>query len=92
MPRVVKLSVVRSDRSAAAAKEIRREVFKRVNDIVRDAGDNLSGFAFVAWDKDGRNYSTFQSGSPFMSRMIPSFAHDSLNQHVAVDITKDELK
>ena len=91
MTRPVKLSVIRNERTQASAKSLRRDMYSRIGDIMRDAGDNVSGYAFVAWDKDGRNYSVLKSGYPLMTRMVPSFAHDSLVQHVTVDLTKDEL-
>lgn len=90
--RVVKLTAVRNEREHDSAKGVRRDMYERIGDIVRDAGDNISGYAFVAWGKDGRNYSVLKSGHPLMTRMVPAFVQDSLSQHVAVDLTKDELK
>lgn len=91
MPRPIKLSVVKNERARDDAKFVRRDMYGHIGRIIREAGDNISGYAFVAWDKDGRNYSVLKSGHPLMPRMVPAFAQDSLSQHVAVDMTKDEL-
>jgi hypothetical protein len=82
MRRVVKLQVVRSEKARAEAKELRREFYQSVGDIMADAGDNVSGYAIVMWNKDGENWSVVKPGKPFLSRMVPTFAGDSLTQHV----------
>lgn len=92
MGRPIKLSVVRSERQRSEAKEIRRSLYHHIGEVVRGAGDEIAGFAVVVWDKRGGNWSTLKGGGPIMTRLAPSFVRDSLNQHVAVNMTKEELK
>ena len=82
----VKLSVIRSDRKRVAAKEVRTEMYKRIRECTSQIGDNLAGFAIVVWDQEGYNFSTLKGGGPIRTRLVPGFAHDALNQHVAVDL------
>ncbi len=85
-----KLSIVRSERNHAAAKSLRREMYSHIGNIVRDAGDEIAGYAIVVWDKDGWNWSNLKGGGPIKSRLIPTFVSDALTQHVAVDLGKYE--
>ncbi len=92
MPRPVKLSVIRNERQRESAKDVRRELYRRMGEIVNDAGDNLAGYAVVVWDKNGSNWSNLQGGGPIRTRMAPSFVSDALNQHVACDLANQERK
>lgn len=88
--RPIKLSVVRSERNHDAAKSLRREMYGHIGNIVRDAGDDIAGYAVVVWDKDGWNWSNIRAGGPIKSRLLPTFVGDALTQHVAVDLGKFE--
>lgn len=92
MKRPVKLSAIRSERQHDAAKDMRRELYGNLRAVVQDAGDKIAGYAVVVWDKDGSNWSTLRSGAPIQSRLAPSFVHDSLQQHVTVNLTRDDLR
>lgn len=92
MKRPVKLSVIRSERQRDAAKEIRRELYGSMKDVVDDAGDGIAGYALVVWDKQGANWSTLRGGSPIQTRLAPTFVQDALSQHVAVNMTLDKFK
>jgi hypothetical protein len=88
MPRPVKLSVVRSERNAEAAKGLRGEMFRGIREAISEMGDDISGYAFVAWDKHGANASTMKSGGPIQSRLTPTFVGDALTQHVTCDLVR----
>lgn len=88
MPRPVKLSVVRDERTAEAAKGLRGEMFRGIREAISDMGNDIAGYAFVAWDKHGANASTLKSGGPIQSRLAPTFVSDALTQHVTVDLTR----
>ncbi len=86
MKRPVKLSVVRDERSIAAAKSFRAEMYRHIGSCVKDAGNKIAGYAIVVWDKDGYNWSSMRAGGPVKSRLTPTFVNDALTQHVTLDL------
>lgn len=86
MTKPVKLSIIRSEKNHAAAKDMRREMFGHIRGLVADAGEDIAGYAIVVWDKDGYNWSTLKSGGPIKSRLAPTFIHDAIQQHVMLDL------
>lgn len=85
MKRVVRLSVIRNERKHADGKHLRSHLYKEIGASVSRMGDDISGFAFVGWAKNGVIYTTVCSGAPF-GRSIPEVARDALNQHIAGDL------
>lgn len=67
-------------------------MYHHIENAVRDAGDNLAGYAVVLWDKDGYNWSTLRGGGPVKSRLVPTFTSDALNQHVACDLAANDRR
>lgn len=90
MTKPVKLSIIRSERNHADAKDLRREMYRHLGNIIREAGDDIAGYAVVIWDKDGWNWSNLKAGGPIKSRLLPTFVGDALTQHVSVDLGKYE--
>lgn len=88
MPRPVKLSLVRDERREKHAKEFRKDMFNGIRDIVKDAGNDIAGYAVVVWNKDGANWSTLKPGGPVQSRLTPTFVGDALTQHVTCDLVR----
>lgn len=86
MQKPTKLAEVRNDRKRAAAKELRADMFSAMRNAAKDSGDEIACYAIVVWDKDGCNHSTFRSGGPIQSRLVPAFAGDALTQHVTIDL------
>lgn len=86
MKKPVKLSVVRSERKHADAKDLRREMFSHLRTVVQDCGDDVAGYAIVVWDKDGYNWSTLKAGGPVKTRFAATFVHDAVQQHAIVDL------
>lgn len=53
--------------------------------------DGLTGFAIVAWSRDGEVRSAYQIGSgPIGMGLVPTLACDALNRHVALDMAPSE--
>lgn len=54
-------------------------------------GDDVAGFALVTWDMRGGAQSAFLTVNGMVSAsLMPSFVHDVLNRHVAVDLAQRE--
>lgn len=90
MTKPIKLSVVKNEREIKRAREIRGMLHRRVGECAGDFGQDIAGYALVMWGRDGRSSSVVLSGAPIKSRMVPEFARDALNQHIAVDLAADE--
>lgn len=55
--------------------------------MVKDLGDDISGYALVIWGKDGEVRSAYDPGQgPLKAGVIPTLAGDALNRHVALDM------
>lgn len=66
------------------AREIRRTVGRALRAHFEDSGDNLAGFVVVTWDMRGVATSTLLANDgPIGTSMVPMFAHDALNRHIA---------
>lgn len=71
------------------ARDVRRSLGRALRACFRDHGDNLAGFAIVTWDMRGEVASALRSDvGPIGRSMVPMFAHDALNRHVAVLISE----
>jgi hypothetical protein len=63
----------------------RRILVAAVRDSFRSHGEDFAGFALVTWDARGNADSAFYADTgPVAESMVPLFAHDVLNRHVAV--------
>lgn len=83
----VSLKVIVSDRRAEEAKGVRGAMFSQCRAIMAELGDDVSGFAVVAWTRDGELRSGFDTGhGPIRSALIPTLAGDALNRHVALTL------
>lgn len=95
MTEPVNLSIVRAERQMAQtkrhAREMRSDLFKAARGMLRQAGDDIAGYALIVWDKDGDTGSKYKRiGGPIGRRAIPLHAANVLNQHVAADMADDE--
>lgn len=88
--KVPRLNEIRNERSETKAKELRRGMYGHIRNIIKESGSHIAGYAVVIWDDDGHNYSVIQAGGPIKSRILPSFVHDSVQQHVTIDIVQAE--
>ena len=81
------LTAVANDRRSAEAKEVRGALFAQCRAILDELGDDVSGFAFVVWTRDGDIRSGFDTGyGPVRPALIPTLTSDALNRHVAVTL------
>lgn len=85
MARTVKLSVVRDFRKQQAAKELRGAIYGEIRKITSGIGDDLSGFAFMAWSREGTIYTALNPGRPY-GRAMPEIMRDALSQHITADL------
>lgn len=93
MKKVVKLSVFKNERAATKARDIRGRMGNAINTTRTHLGNDLSGYAIVAWGKDGRVISSLVNAdiSPISRSIIPQFVKDKLEQHVTEDYTLETL-
>jgi hypothetical protein len=49
---------------------------------------DLCGYALVCWDRSGNAHTVYQAGGMIGMALIPTFAADALNRHVAVDLAR----
>lgn len=49
---------------------------------------DIAGYALVVWDRQGDAHSMVCSGGPVGESLVPTYAHDALNRHVAVIIAQ----
>lgn len=81
------LSEILSQRKHADAKNARRSLFEACRTIGEALGDDIAGYAVVAWSRDGELRSAYDPGhGPIKAPLIPTLAGDALNRHVALDM------
>ena len=81
----VSLQLVANDQRRQKARDIRDELFSQCRSIVGQLGDEVSGFALVAWDRQGDLRSTYCTGyGPLRPALIPTLVGDALNRHVTL--------
>lgn len=77
------------DPGRARTKRIRRIFGQCLRAALEQHGDNLAGFAIVAWDMRGSVHSSYATDvGPIGESLMPAVAHDALNRHVAVAISQ----
>lgn len=65
-----------------------RESLVRATRSALKSFPRLAGYAIVAWGEDGSCTSHVCQGGPIAEALIPTYAHDALNRHVAVIIAR----
>lgn len=79
------LHEIAAHKRAAEAKRKRAALFAQCRAVLAELGDDVSGFALVAWTRDGDLRSAIDSGyGPLRPAIIPTLAADALNRHIAV--------
>ncbi|AIB11803.1 hypothetical protein ABAZ39_07285 [Azospirillum argentinense] len=73
--------------STERADRVLRQIAEQADVARSEFGPDLAGFALVAWDMRGAVRTTIdcREGAVALS-LVPTFAHDALNRHVAVVI------
>ncbi len=56
------LKAVAADRKHNEAREIREALFGQCRSILKQLGDDVSGFALVVWERRGDLRSTYDTG------------------------------
>ena len=69
--------------------KVRRAFGRCLRAHVAAHGDDLAGFAIVSWDMRGGAQSAVLADIGMVAEsLVPSFAHDALNRHLAVLIAE----
>lgn len=85
------LTAVIAERKRSEAKSARQSLFEACKTLIELIGDDFSGFAIVAWSRDGALHTAYQPGSgPIRADLIPTLAGDALNRHVTLDMAEAE--
>ena len=89
--KIVCLVQVRNERKAAQAKYMRRDMHCAVRSACRGCGDDLSGYALVAWDRMGNVHTAINQGlGPFGWCALPNQCRDAINRHIAIALANPE--
>jgi len=84
MVEIVRIDDAVTARREAEAKDVRKMLFAHCRAILEELGEDVSGFAVVAWSRDGELRSALDTGyGPIRAALIPTLAGDALNRHVA---------
>jgi hypothetical protein len=88
--RPVKLHEVKNQQRVQAAREAKADIHKCAA-IAADMPGGLSGFALVAWSREGYQYATMtlEEGGPVFQAMVPAMAADALSRWVTVSALKE---
>jgi hypothetical protein len=66
------------------ARKIQHTFIRQVLWVLRCQGDDIAGFAIVAWDTRGVTATTIEcNSSPIGISMVPGFVKDALNRRIA---------
>jgi hypothetical protein len=69
------------------AREVRAALFNQCRSLLLELGDDVSGFALVAWTRNGELRSAFDTGyGPLRPALIPTLIGDALNRHVTLEM------
>ena len=82
--KVVKLSVIRNKRVKANVRMVRDAMIQSAKDSVDKLGDDLAGYALVAWSKtDGEPYVSYSTDmGPVGPALISAFVANALTERV----------
>jgi len=82
---LIEIKGERESRQTAEAESLRGEMAAHCNSIIDELGNEISGYAFVVWDKSGHLRSMYNaSHGPIGAALVPTLVSDALNRHVAV--------
>ena len=88
----IQLVAERQARSDEEAALLRLELVAKCDEAMDQIGDDIAGFAVVAWGKDGTMYTAYKAARGLITpALVPTLVADALNRHVAVMFAKDEL-
>jgi hypothetical protein len=81
------LSEVVAKRKRNDARDARRSLFYACREIADQLGDDIAGFALVAWNREGDLRSALDAGEgPIREALVPTLAGDALNRHVILNM------
>ncbi len=74
------------------AERIVRQISEQAESARSEFGDDLAGYALVAWDMRGgaRTVIDCREGAVALA-LAPAFVHDALNRHVSVVFQQNSL-
>lgn len=82
------LSEVVAKRKRNDAQDARRSLFKACRSLAEQLGDDIAGFALVAWNKEGELRSALDATQgPITEALVPTLAGDALNRHVTLNMS-----
>lgn len=91
MPRPVRLSLVRDERSRQNTKALRSKFFMEARCAIHEMGDKLGGYCFVIWDKRGRTASDMNyNHGPIAGSQVPLFAQTVLTMNAAAMLVQTD--
>lgn len=71
----------------ARARHVRRILGSAIRSHIRQQGDDIAGFALVTWDMRGGACGAYLTDvGPVATTLLPTYVHDVLNRHVAVEL------
>lgn len=89
--KIVRLVQVRNERKAAEAKHMRSRMHLAVRTVSRQHGDALSGYALVAWSRDGEFNTVVNKGyGPHGFTSLAAQCHDAITRHISVIIAGEQ--
>src|SRR5437660_12823299 len=69
------------------APDLRRSLFYACREIAAQLGDDIAGFAVVAWNREGELRSAVDAAhGPITESLVPTLAGDALNRHVTLNM------
>lgn len=69
------------------ARQIRRILGRTIKQHLE--GGEIAGFALVSWGPRGEGRSGYYAETgPIAMSLVPTYAHDCLNRHIAVDLAQ----
>lgn len=72
------------------AARVRRMLGRSIKSAINGFGEDIAGFALVTWDMRGNARSAILDRSgPIGASLVPTYVHDALNRHVAVEIASE---
>ena len=89
---VPRLRVVVSERRRDEGRDLRQALFQRCRAVIDQLGDDMAGFAVVAWDRSGDMRTAYDAArGPIGPALVPTLVSDALNRHVAVKLAEERL-
>jgi hypothetical protein len=79
---------VLADKRKAQSADVTTSLCERAVEANAALDGDLAGYALVCWDRSGNAHTVYQAGGMIGMALIPTFAADALNRHVAVDLVR----